>query len=172
MAEKRQLLSAIVRNRPGVLAQISGLFAARGFNVDSLTVGETEDPELSRMTIVSRGEEATAEQLRKQLSRVVDTVKVFEYEPVDCVERELLLVKLHVPPPRRPEVVGVCDVFRGRVVDVATNEMTVELVGTPDKTQAFIELMRPYGIKEVARTGSLAMARGPNVGGPRKRNSR
>ena len=163
MSRKRQLLSAIVRNRPGVLAHISGLFSARGFSIDSLAVGETEDPTLSRMTIVSCGEERTLEQVRKQLERVIDVIKVFEFEAEESVERDLLLIKVHAPPPKRPEIVATCEVFRGNVVDVSANALLIELSGTPQKTAAFIDLMRPYGIKEVARTGSLCMARGPHA---------
>ena len=168
MSTKRLLLSALVRNRPGVLAQISGLFSARAFSIDSLSVGETEDPNLSRMTIVSHGEERTLEQVRKQLERVIDVIKVYEFDPSDAVERDLLLVKVHAPPAKRPEIVATCDIFRGRVVDVGPNALVIELSGTPEKISAFIDLMRPYGIKEVARTGSLAMGRGSGMGGPQK----
>jgi acetolactate synthase I/III small subunit len=160
VAEKRQLLSAIVRNRSGVLAQVSGLFASRGFSIDSLTVGETDDPAQSRMTIVTRGEERTLEQIRKQLERLIEVIKVSEFDGAESVERELVLVKVHAPPPKRPEIVSICEVFRGRVVDLAASEMTIEIVGPPARTAAFIDLVRPYGLKEVARTGSIAMARG------------
>ena len=163
MAIKRQLLSALVRNQPGVLAQIASLFSARGYSIDSLAVGETDDPALSRMTVVSHGEENTLEQVRKQFERVIDVIKVYEYGDSECVERDLMLIKVHAPAPKRPEIVVICDVFRGRVVDVSASEMMIEMVGPPDKTRAFLDIIRPYGIKEVARTGSLAMARGPNV---------
>jgi acetolactate synthase I/III small subunit len=160
VSEKRQMLSAVVRNRAGVLAQVSGLFAARGYSIDSLAVGETEDPAYSRMTIITRGEERTLEQVRKQLERVVDVVKVYDFGATETVERELVLVKVHAPPPKRPEIVATCEIFRGRVIDIGANTMTIEIVGPLARTTAFIELMRPYGIKEVARTGSIAMARG------------
>ena len=165
MSQKRQLLSAIVRNRSGVLAQIAGLFSSRGFNIDSLAVGATDDPDLSRMTIVSSGDVRTLEQLRKQLERVIDVVKVIDFEHGEAVERDLLLLKVHAPPARRPEIVATCEVFRGRVLDVSAKSIVLELSGTPEKSAAFIDLMRPYGIKEVARTGSLAMARGPGLAG-------
>ncbi len=165
MSEKRQLLSAMVRNQSGVLAQISGLFAARGFNIDSLAVGETDDPTVSRMTIVTRGDGKTLEQVRKQLERVIDVVKVFEFAPGESVERELMLIKVHAPPAKRPEVMVIAEVFRARVIDLGASEMVIEMVGPPQRTAAFVDLIRPYGIKEVARTGSLTMARGPNPGG-------
>lgn len=156
---KRQIISCIVRNKPGVLSRVAGLFAGRGFNIDSLTVGRTEDEKVSRTTIVSYGSEPVLEQIRKQLSKLVDVVKVIEFEDTDFVERDLMLLKVHAPPSKRPEIMQVVEVFRGKIVDVGPRELTVELSGPEAKIDSFIELMRPYGLKEVARTGRIAIAR-------------
>lgn len=156
---KRQIVSCIVQNKPGVLSRVAGLFAGRGFNIDSLTVGRTEDEKVSRMTIVSYGSEQVLEQIRKQLSKLVDVVKVIEFEDADFVERDLVLLKVHAPPAKRPEIMQVVEVYRGKIVDVGPRELTVELAGPEAKIDSFIELMRPYGLKEVARTGRIAIAR-------------
>ena len=156
---KRQIISCVVLNKPGVLSRVAGLFAGRGFNIDSLTVGRTEDDKVSRMTIVSLGSEQVLEQIRKQLSKLVDVVKVIEFEDAEFVERDLMLLKVHAPPSKRPEIMQVVEVFRGKIVDVGPRELTVELSGPEAKIDSFIELMRPYGLKEVARTGRIAMAR-------------
>ena len=156
----RHVISALVQNKPGVLAHIAGMFAARGYNIDSLVVGRTEDPELSRMTIVAAGEDKVVEQIRKQLGKVIDVVKIRDFAEVDYVERDLMLVRVHAPPEKRPEIVQVVNLFRGRVVDVARNSMLVELSGTEEKVEAFLDLIRPYGIRELARTGVIAMPRG------------
>jgi acetolactate synthase-1/3 small subunit len=151
---------ALVQNQSGVLAHVAGMFAARGFNIDSLVVGRTEDPSLSRMTIVVVGDDRVLEQVRKQLEKIVTVVKVRDFAEVDYVERDLSLVRVLVTPEKRPEVVELVNLFRGRVVDVARNSIMVELSGTEDKVEAFIELVRPYGIRELARTGVIAMQRG------------
>ena len=160
-AAKRQIISCVVLNRPGVLSRVAGLFAGRGFNIDSLAVGRTEDEKVSRMTIVSYGSEQVHEQIRKQLSKLIDVVKVIEFEDADFVERDLTLLKVHAPPSKRPEIMQVVEVFRGKIVDVGPRELTVELSGPEAKIDSFIELMRPYGLKEVARTGRIAMSRAP-----------
>jgi acetolactate synthase-1/3 small subunit len=136
------------------------MFAARGFNIDSLVVGRTEDPELSRMTIVANADDRVLEQVRKQLAKIVTVVKVRDFEAVSYVERDLMLARVHVVPEKRPEVVQLVNLFRGRVVDVARNSMMVELSGPEDKLEAFTDLVRPYGIRELARTGVIAMSRG------------
>jgi len=159
----RHVISALVQNQPGVLAHVASMFAARGFNIDSLVVGRTEDPDLSRMTIVVVGDDRVLEQVRKQLGKVVPVVKVRDFQAVDYVERDLMLIRAHVPPDRRPEVISLVNLFRGRVVDVARNSMLVEMSGTEEKLEAFIDLLRPYGIRELARTGVIAMARGQQV---------
>ena len=156
----RHVITTIVENRPGVLAHIAGLFSSRGFNIDSLAVGETENPRFSRMTIVVRGDDYILEQVRKQLGKVIDVIKVSDLSGEDYVERDLMLVKVNVPAGRRGEIVELVDIFRGRIVDVGAKDIIVEVVGQENKLKAFLELLRPYGIKEIARTGCIAMSRG------------
>ena len=156
----RHVISALVQNEPGVLAHVAGMFAARGFNIDSLVVGRTEDPALSRMTIVVVGDDRVLEQVRKQLGKVIPVVKVRDFQDADYVERDLMLIRVHVTPEQRPEVMSLVNLFRGRVVDVARRSVLVELSGTEDKLEALIDLLRPYGIRELARTGVIAMRRG------------
>jgi acetolactate synthase-1/3 small subunit len=156
----RHVISALVINEPGVLANVAGMFAARGFNIDSLVVGRTENPELSRMTIVVNADDNTLEQVRKQLGKLVPVVKVRDFKEVSYVERDLVLATIGVSPDKRNEVVEIVNLFRGHIVDVARNSVTVQLAGTEDKIEAMLELLRPYGIKEMARTGVIAMARG------------
>ena len=156
----RHVISALVQNEPGVLAQVAGMFAARGFNIDSLVVGRTEDPSLSRMTIVVVGDDRVLEQVRKQLGKVVPVVKVRDFEEVEYVERDLMMIRVHVSPVKRTEVIGLVNLFRGRVVDVARDSVLVELSGKEEKLEALIDLVRPYGIRELARTGVIAMPRG------------
>ncbi len=161
----RHVISCIVMNRTGVLAHIGGLFASRGYNIDSLAVGETEDPKFSRMTIVVQGDDAIIEQIRKQLGKIIDVIKVHDFTEVDFVERDLMLAKIHAPPAKRNEIFQVTEIFRGRIVDVGPRELMVELAGPEQKIEAFLDLVRPYGVKEVARTGRIAMARGPRMAG-------
>jgi acetolactate synthase-1/3 small subunit len=156
----RHVISALVMNEPGVLANVAGMFAARGFNIDSLVVGRTENPGLSRMTIVVTADDATLEQVRKQLGKLVPVVKVKDFESTAYVERDLLLLTVNVGPEKRAEVVQIVTLFRGRVVDIAKDSVMVELSGTEEKIEAFMELLRPYGITELARTGVIAMERG------------
>ena len=156
----RHVITTLVQNKPGVLAHVAGMFAARGFNIDSLVVGRTEDPELSRMTIVVVGDNRVLEQVRKQLGKVVPVVKIRDFEDLDYVERDLMLIRIHVSPERRPELLTLVDLFRGRVVDVSHKNALVEVSGPESKLEAFTDLVRPYGILELARTGIIAMARG------------
>ena len=156
----RHVITALVQNQPGVRAPGARRVAARGFNIDSLVVGRTEDPKLSRMTIVVVGDDRVLEQVRKQLGKVVPVVKVRDFTDVAYVERDLLLLRVHAPPQRRPEIIDLVTLFRGRVVDVSRNSVTVELSGPEQKLEAFIDLVRPYGIRELARTGVIAMQRG------------
>ncbi|RPI64721.1 MAG: acetolactate synthase small subunit [Planctomycetaceae bacterium] len=156
----KHVITALVQNEPGVLAHVAGMFAARGFNIDSLVVGRTEDPDLSRMTIVVTADDRVLEQVRKQLAKIVTVVKVRDFENLSYVERDLMLIRVHTPPERRQEVIELVNLFRGRVVDVAKTNLMVELSGTEEKIEAFIDLVRPYGIRELARTGVIAMARG------------
>ena len=156
---EKHIISALVANRPGVLAHAAGLFSARGFNIDSLAVGETEQPDLSRMTIVVAGDEAILEQVRKQLAKLIDVVKVQDFSGMPCVERDLALIRVRAPVEKRGEILEVADIFRARVVDVGRNDLMIELSGAEEKIEAFVDLLRPYGIPEMARTGRIALAR-------------
>jgi len=156
----RHVISAIVENKPGVLAHIAGLFAGRGFNIDSLAVGETEDLTRSRLTVVARGDDAVLEQVRKQLAKIIDVIKVVDFAGADTVERDLMLIKVAVSPDRRGEIFEIVEVFRGKVVDIGAKHLTLEVSGPEKKIEAFVDLMKPYGIKELVRTGRVALARG------------
>jgi acetolactate synthase-1/3 small subunit len=161
----RHVLSALVHNQPGVLAHVSGMLASRGFNIDSLAVGETEDPNLSRMTFVVHGDAAVLEQVRKQLDKIVTVVKVQDISGEDFVERDLMLLKVQATPQQRMEITLLVEMFRARVVDVSAEDLMIEISGQERKIEAFIELMRPYGILELARTGRIALVRGtPGTG--------
>lgn len=156
---KKHILYTLVENKAGVLARVVGLFSARGFNIDSLAVGETEDPRFSRITLVVAGDEAVLEQVRKQLDKLVNVVKVQDFSNTPVVERDLLLVRVNVPAEKRSQVLELVQVFRARVVDVGHEEMIIEVVGTEDKVEALLNLLRPHGILEMARTGRIALAR-------------
>jgi acetolactate synthase I/III small subunit len=156
----RHVLSALVQNQPGVLAHISGMFASRGFNIDSLAVGETEDPLMSRVSFVVMGDDRTLEQVRKQLEKIVTVVQVQDISREDFVERDLMLIKIKATPDVRGEIQGLVAIFRGRVVDVSTDQLMVEISGQERKIEAFIDAVRPYGIIELARTGRIALVRG------------
>jgi acetolactate synthase-1/3 small subunit len=159
----RHVISALVINEPGVLAGVAGMFSARGFNIDSLVVGRTEDPNLSRMTIVVSADDVTLDQVRKQLAKLVATVEVRDFQGTAYIERDLALVTVNVGTDKRREVVEIVELFRGKVVDVSPESVMIELAGTEDKLEAFIELMKPYGIESLARTGVIAMPRGAQV---------
>jgi acetolactate synthase-1/3 small subunit len=157
---QRHVLSALVQNVPGVLAHISGMLASRGFNIDSLAVGETENPHLSRMTFVVVGDDRVLEQVGKQLEKIVTVVRVLDVSSRDFVERDLLLMKVKAPAGNtRSEIRELVDIFRGKIVDVGPEQIMVEISGRENKVQAFIERMRPYGITELVRTGRIAMIR-------------
>ena len=156
----RHVLSALVQNTPGVLAQISGMMASRGFNIDSLAVGETENADLSRITFVVRGDDAVLEQVRKQLDKVVTVVAVQDISSEDFVERDLMLISVSTSSSQRSEVATLVEMFRGRVVDISANSLMIEISGAENKIETFIELMRPFGIRELARTGRIALVRG------------
>lgn len=159
----RHVLSATVQNVPGVLAHISGMLASRGYNIDSLAVGETEIEGLSRMTFVVRGDDRIVEQIRKQLEKIVTVVSVQDISSNDYVERDLMLIKVAAPSgAKRSEIRELADIFRARIVDVGPEELMIEISGRENKIQAFIERMRPYEIKELVRTGRIAMIRGSN----------
>ncbi|TWT88167.1 putative acetolactate synthase small subunit [Pseudobythopirellula maris] len=155
----RHVLSALVQNVPGVLAHVAGMLASRGYNIDSLAVGETESPDLSRMTFVIVGDEAVLDQVRKQLEKIVTVVRVDDISAQDYVERDLMLIKVEAPEGSRSEIRELTSIFRGRVVDVSPTEMVIELSGQEKKIEAFIDLMRPFGILELVRTGRIAMVR-------------
>jgi acetolactate synthase-1/3 small subunit len=159
----RHVLSALVQNVPGVLAHISGMLASRGYNIDSLAVGETEDPNLSRMTFVVVGDDRVLQQVRKQLEKIVTVVRVDDISSREHVERDLMLLKVIAPPgPKRSEIRELVEIFRGRIVDVGEEEVMIEISGRENKIEAFINRMRPYGILELVRTGRIAMVRGKN----------
>jgi acetolactate synthase-1/3 small subunit len=156
----RHVISALVQNTPGVLAHVAGMFSARGFNIDSLVVGRTDDPRFSRMTIVAIGDDRTIEQVRKQLDKLVTVVRVRDFQDLEYVERDLMMLRVAAPAEKRAEITELVNLFRGRVVDVSRQSLTIELSGTERKLEAFIDLLRPYGIRELARTGVIAMQRG------------
>ncbi|MBN2133711.1 MAG: acetolactate synthase small subunit [Sedimentisphaerales bacterium] len=155
----KHIISALVENKPGVLAHVAGMFAARGFNIDSLVVGRTEDPKLSRMTIVVIGDDRVLEQVRKQLGKIIPVVKVQDYVGKPVVARDLMLVSVSAPPEKRPEIFALIEMFRGRVVDIGAKSLMIEISGPETKIEAFINVCKPYGIKSVARTGTIAMPR-------------
>lgn len=156
----RHVLSALVQNQPGVLAHICGMLASRGFNIDSLAVGETEKPDMSRVTFVIRGDDTVLDQVRKQLDKIITVVRVDDISSENFVERDLMLLKVEAAADKRPEIFQLAESFRGRVVDIQHGNVMIEISGTEGKVEAFIELMRPYGILELARTGRIALVRG------------
>lgn len=160
----RHVISALVMNEPGVLAGVANMFSARGFNIDSLVVGRTEDPGLSRMTIVVNADDNTLDQVRKQLAKLVPVVQVHDFKGEAYIERDLALISVAVAAGKRSEIIETTNLFRGRVVDVSRESVMIELAGTEEKIEAFIDLMREHGIKELARTGVIAMARGSQPG--------
>ena len=155
----KHIISALVENKPGVLAHVAGMFAARAFNIDSLVVGRTEDPSLSRMTIVVIGDDRILEQVRKQLAKIISVVKVQDFADRQVVARDLMLISVSAPPEKRPEIFALIEMFRAKVVDIGSKFVTVEVSGPERKIEAFIDVCRPYGIKNLARTGTIAMAR-------------
>ena len=155
-----RLLSVLVDNKPGVLQRVASMIRRRGFNIDSLSVGPTEDDTISRMTITVHVGRQQAEQATKQLAKLIDVITIDDITGLRNVAHELLLVRMHTPPERRTEIFDLVEVFRGRVVDVAANTVIIEVTGSAEKIDTFIELMRPYGIKELARSGVVALVRG------------
>ncbi len=155
----RHTISVLVENKFGVLSRVSGLFSGRGFNIESLSVGETIDPEISLMTIVTTGDDQIIEQITKQLNKLIDVIKVIDFMDVEHVEREMVLVKVAPRKDSRSEVLRLAEIFRGRIVDSGPTTYTIEITGDEKKIEAFIELMKVFGIKEFARTGKVSMAR-------------
>ena len=158
--DKDHTLSVLVANKPGVLTHVSGLFSRRGYNIDSLTVGVTENPDISRMTIVVHGDEHVIEQVTKQLNKLIDIIKVVDISPQESVDRELALIKVNADADRRSEIVQIVDIFRARIIDVSAKSVVIETTGSSDKIDALEEMMRPFGIKEMVRTGKVALVRG------------
>jgi acetolactate synthase-1/3 small subunit len=156
----RHTISVLVENEFGVLSRVAGLFSGRGFNIESLSVAETTDPSISRMTIVTSGNDQIIEQILKQLNKLVPVIKVVDFTGVQVVDRELLMVKVNAENDTRAEVLRLVDIFRAKIVDVAPRSYTVEMTGDEGKVEAFLELLRPIGIKEIVRTGKIAIARG------------
>jgi len=159
--EQNHIISAIVEHKPGVLYTVANLFRRRGFNIESISVGPIEQSDLARMTITVKGDERTIEQVVKQLNKLVDVIKVSRLDPTSIVTRELALIKVRALDTKvRSDVINYADIFRARVVDVSSESLMVEITGTSDKIDAFLDLMKPFGVKEVARTGITALSRG------------
>ncbi|MBP7602998.1 MAG: acetolactate synthase small subunit [Spirochaetes bacterium] len=153
----RHVISVKVENKSGVLARVAGLFSARGYNIDSLAVSQTEQEDVSVMTIVVRGDDRIIEQVKKQLNKLIDVIKVSDHSEYPSVQRELALVKVNAQPSKRSEVYQLAEIFRAEIVDISLKTITLELTGEPEKIDNFIELMRPYSIKELIRTGRISM---------------
>ena len=155
----RHTISVLVENKFGVLTRIAGLFSGRGYNIDTLNVGPTQDPNTSRMTIVTRGDDATLDQIVKQLNKLVDVLKVHDFREGECVDRELILVKVAVDAQSRSEVMQITDVFRAKIVDVQPKSLTIEVTGNESKIEKFLSLMQSFGVLDLTRTGKVALAR-------------
>ena len=160
--EKEYTLAVIVENKSGVLAHIAGLFSGRGFNISELSVGETENPDYSRMTIVVKGDNKIVEQIKKQLNKFIDVIKVIDLSNQPSVHREIILIKIKTPPNKRQEVFQIAEVFKGKIIDISQDTLTLEVTGITDKIEALISILRPYGIQEIARTGRVSISRGMN----------
>jgi acetolactate synthase-1/3 small subunit len=153
----QHVISVKVENKSGVLARVAGLFSARGYNIDSLTVSETEDSDISVMTIVVRGDDKIMEQVKKQLNKLVDVIKISDHAEASSVQRELALIKVNAVPSRRPEIYQLAEIFRAEIVAISKKTITMEVTGDPEKIDNFIELLRPYTIKELIRTGRISL---------------
>ena len=160
---KQHVVSALVENRAGTLSRVSGLFSRRGYNIDSLTVGETEDPSISRMTIAVTGDDSVLEQIIKQLCKLVDVIAVRELDPASCIRREIMLVKIRADEKSRPAVIEIAGIFRSRIIDVSPTTIIIEATGDIEKLDGLLLLLRPYGVMELARTGLVALERGSLV---------
>ena len=155
----RHTISVLVENKFGVLVRVAGLFSGRGYNIDTLNVGPTHEPSVSRMTIVSRGDDATLEQIVRQLNKLVDVIEVLDFREAECIDRELVLVKVSVDSKSRAEVMQITDIFRAKIVDVQPKSLTIEITGNESKVEKFIDLMKTFGIMELSRTGKVALPR-------------
>ena len=161
VAVTRHTLSVLVENKPGVLARVSSLFSRRGFNIHSLAVGPTENPEVSRMTIVVAVEGLPLEQVTKQLNKLINVLKIVELAPAQAVQRELLLIKLRSDGATRPQIVSIVEMFRARIIDITPDAVTVEATGTSDKLEALVKMLEPFGVRELVQSGMVALGRGP-----------
>lgn len=159
----KHTISLLLENKPGVLSRVAGLFSGRGFNIESLSVAETLDPNVSRMTILTTGNDKILEQITKQLNKLINVIKVIDYKNNQFVGRELALIKVTVTEDTRSEVLSIIDIFRGKVVDVSSESYTVEITGDENKMQAILDLFRPMGIKDIAKTGCAALTRGSKI---------
>ena len=155
----KHTISVTVENRFGVLSRVAGLFSGRGFNIESLSVGETLDPGVSRMTIVTRGDDRVIEQVTKQLRKLVDVIKVTDLTDQNFVDREMILIKINATEKTKAEILRINDIFRGKIVDVSPNSYTFEFTGDEGKIDAFLKLIKPFGVKEIAKTGKVAISR-------------
>jgi len=159
----KHTISLLVENKPGVLSRVAGLFSGRGFNIESLSVAETLDPNISRMTILTTGNDQILEQITKQLNKLINVIKVIDYKSNEFVGRELALIKITVTEQTRSEILSIIDIFRGKVVDVSSESYTIEITGDENKMQAILDLLRPMGIKDIAKTGCAAITRGSKI---------
>jgi len=160
MEEKKQLLSILVDNEPGVLSRISGLFSGRGYNIESLSVAETVDPDISRITMVTSGSPPILEQIKKQLNKLINVIKVIDLTGQEYVKREMALIKVKAKPEHRAEILRITDIFRGQVVDVGQEHFMIKVTGDTSKINAILNLLKPFGIREIAKTGCIALPRG------------
>jgi len=172
MQTNKHTLAVLVQNEFGVLSRVAGLFSARGYNIESLAVAETLDPKVSRMTIVTRGEEKIIEQITKQLNKLISVIKVVDLTELEHVEREMALIKVHAEGDGRAEVLRISDIFRGKVVDVSPSSYTFEFTGVEEKINAVVNLLKPFGIREIVRTGKVAVARGAGASTETRRRPR
>jgi acetolactate synthase-1/3 small subunit len=163
METKRRVLSVLVENKPSVLSRVTGLISRRGFNIDTLAVGPTEDPTLSRITITMVCDDVAYEQVTKQLRKLISAHKITDLTSEGAIERELVLFKVHATPEKRSEVIEIANIFRAKIVDVGKTSLTIEATGTESKLRGIEDLLRGYGIKEIIRTGIIAMSRGPKM---------
>jgi acetolactate synthase-1/3 small subunit len=159
----RHTISVLVENEFGVLSRVAGLFSGRGFNIESLSVGETLDPTVSRITLVTTGDDKVLAQVTRQLNKLIPVIKVADFKDTEHVERELVLVKVQADESKRGQVMNIVNIFRAKIVDVSPSTYIIEVTGTAEKVQAFIELLQPVGLREIARTGAVALCRGPGI---------
>jgi acetolactate synthase-1/3 small subunit len=169
MDDQRHILSILVDNQPGVLSRIAGLFSGRGYNIESLCVAATTDPQISRLTMVTVGDDAILEQIKKQLNKLINVIKVITLTDTPFVQRELVLIKVRAKSEHRAEILRIVDIFRAKVVDVSQDHYTIEVTGTEEKLKAIITLLQPIGIKEIARTGAIALQRDAKPCKPEKK---